>query len=338
MRVLTLAVALLVLPGLVWAADEAKGEKVSDKKDDEAAAPKVPPKPEVRTVQVKSSIFQFTVRLKPGVPDPGEVVEARIEMAEVPPVPDPIYGETIPVKGAALVAEVTDADGAGYTLAYKVHALTDAGAYGFHFTPTRKDTYRVVLKGEHKSQKVSPSLRVPVGIWPFKDVDESGKEKVVPATPGGSRLPALPGGAKRPALPGGSGSAGGPAAAGAKPADLASPLQQAMQAMGERWVALQVALFAGRRADLGKAKAAAAALGKACQEAVGASPKAGFDGLVREAAGAADKVAAAAGKGKPKPTVQAFDQLGARHCNRCHFAQRWQILASPEEFPAMLPE
>ena len=40
-------------------------------------------------------------------------------------------------------------------------ALTDAGAYVFHFTPTRKDTYQVVLKGQYKSQKFSPSMRVP---------------------------------------------------------------------------------------------------------------------------------------------------------------------------------
>ncbi len=323
MRVLVLLATLLALPCLVFSAEEKKDEKKVEKKEEKALA-----KPAVRTVQIKSSIFQFDVRLTPGVPDPGQVEEVRIEMAEVPPVPDPIYGQSIPVKDAEIVAEVTDADGAGYTLAYRVHPLTDAGVYGFHFTSTRRDTYKVVLKGEQKSQKFSPSFRVPVGIWPIKDVDAKGNERVVPAESASSRMPALPGGIKAPATP------AGPARASAK----TSPMRKAMDEMGGLWVDLQVALFAGRKPDMPKVKAAAEALQKASLAAAGLKPAdSDHEELGKEAAVALGKLAQAAGGGKRAPTVKAFEQVGGRHCNRCHFVKRWKVIANPEEFPGLLP-
>lgn len=341
MRVLFLAATMLVLPAFVASAED---KKVGDEKAEEAKAEAVKAeaakataaaeKPKVRTVQLKSSIFQFNVRLEPGVPDPGQVEEVRIEMAEVPPIPDPIYGETIPVKQAVFMAEVTDADGAGYTLTYRVHPLTDAGVYGFHFTPSRKDTYQVVLRGVQKSQKFSPKFRVPVGIWPFRDVDAKGNEKVVPASPAGSRMPALPGSNRGPAVPTGpAGSMGGPSGA-----PSGSPLHEAMEKMGAHWVSLQEALFAGRRADYAKVKVAADGLKTATEAAAGLLPgDPDHADLIGQCVSAIDGLVQAAARAKAKPLTEAFDQVGGRHCNRCHFAKRWKILASPAEFPGDLP-
>ncbi len=349
MRAMWLAAALLMLGGPVGADEASKGEQKKAAEGDAKAADEGPPKPAVRTVQVRSSIFQFKVRFDPGVPEPGEVVEARIEMAEVPPVPDPVYGETIPIKGAAIVAEVTDADGAGYGLAYRVHPLTDAGMYGFHFTPARSDVYRVVLRGEQKSQRYAATIRVPVGIWPLP-----GGEDEQPADKGGPGLAALPGG-RGPAVP--AGHSGGPAIPGSGPAQPGggpaqpgggpagdeakggeSPLHEAMETMGEHWVALQVALLAGRRPDLNKARLAADALRRACLAAVDVAPgDADHARLMKATAAAVGAVAKATAGKKAKPALRAYRQVGARHCNRCHFARRWEVLSSPDEFPAMLP-
>jgi len=342
MRAMWLAAALLALGGPVGADEASKGERKQAAEGDAKAADEGPPKPAVRNVQARSSIFQFNVRFEPGVPEPGEVVEARIEMAEVPPVPDPVYGETIPVKGAVIVAEVTDADGAGYGLAYRVHPLTDAGMYGFHFTPQRSDVYRVVLRGEQKSQSYAATMRVPVGIWPLpggeekQAVDKSGSG--LAALPGG-RGPAVPAGhSGGPAIPGGGPAqpGGGPAGDEAKVAE--SPLHEAMETMGGHWLALQVALLAGRRPDLKKAELAADALRQACLEAVDVAPgDADHARLMKATAAAVGAVAKAAAGKKAKPALRAYRKVGARHCNRCHFARRWGVLSSPDEFPAMLP-
>lgn len=327
MRNLVLVTALAALPGLCLAVDKLK----TDEPEIESKA--AGEKPAVRALQLRSSIFQFSLRLEPGVPDPGQVEQVRIEMAELPPVPDPIYGETIPVKECQMLAEVTDADGAGYGMLYQVHQLTDAGAYGFHFTPKRRDTYRVVLRGEHKSQKFSPTFRVPVGIWPFHDPGGSGGADGSASKSTGGRLPAIPGSPTDPALPAAPAGPAVPAGAAAS-----SPVAGLMEILGARWVDLQVALLAGRKPDWTRVKAAAEALRQASLDGAGLLPAdPDFTGLMKEQAEALDKLAKAAGSAKAAPVREAFDQLGGRHCNRCHFAKRFGLLASPDEFPGGLP-
>lgn len=320
----TLALSCLVT---AQAAQEPNKPKAAE------SAAVVPPKPAQRSVQLKSGLFQFKVRMDPAVPDPGHVVDVRIEMSEVPPVPDPIYGESIPVKDAQMSVDVIDADGAGYPLSILVHHLADAGAYGFHFTAPRRDTYRVVIKGEYKTKKFSPYFRMPVGIWPFKDVDAKGHERVVAVSASSSRMPALPGGKRGPAVPGSSG-----ASASSGTSSTASPLSQAMKNMGDTWVELQVALLAGRRPDLVRAKSVASNLKSLVDKArplVPADPD--FSDLMQQASDELGKLIKQADSGKAKQALGAFENLGSRHCNRCHFVKRWKILSSPEEFPAMLP-
>ncbi len=329
MRTLIIAATLLALscPHKSLGADEPGQANVAK------TNPAVPPKPAQRTVQLKSGLFQFKVRLNPAVPDPGSVVDVRIEMFEVPPVPDPIYGESIPVKDARMTVDVIDADGAGYPLSMLVHHLQDAGAYGFHFTAPRRDTYRVVLKGEYKTKKFSPHFRMPVGIWPFKNVDAKGHETVVHVAASSARMPAIPGAKRGPAVPGSSN-----ASSVANSTQSVSALTQAMKDMGNAWVELQVAMLAGRRADLARAKTVASGLQSLVDKArplVPSDPD--FADLMKQASDELGKLVKHAGSGKDKEAVRAFDNVASRHCNRCHFVKRWKILSSPEEFPAMLP-
>ncbi len=214
-----------------------------------AKAPAAPPaKPEVRTVQLNTGKLQFVVRVTPGAPDPGRVVDVKVEMAEIPPAPDPIYGERIPVKEAKLAASVADQDGSGFRVSYVAHPLPDAGAYGFHFTPLRSDTYLLELSGRHQGSDFKAALKVPVGIWPFP----AGIDERSPDSEGGSsaRLPAVPTSIGSPAQP----------ATTTSPVGVSSPFKSSMAAMGEAFARLGVALLMGRQPDFGEAGAAVAAL------------------------------------------------------------------------------
>jgi hypothetical protein len=296
------------------------------------AQPSPPPKPEIRHLQVKSGPVLFEIRLEPGVPDPEEVVEVAIEMAEIPPIPDPIYGERIPVKGSEIVAEVADADGAGYTVKYRVHPLQDAGSYGFHFTPLRKDNYQVTLKGIYKTKKFDPHFRIPVGIWPFTKVDEKGSVSQVPVQPASSRMPAVPSGVKGPTVPGGA------APKRTVPGRRLSPLRSVMKALGESWAQAGEALLMGRRPDLKEARVASTQMKAAATEAMEINPSdSEFKSLISELNQALNKFDQAAGSGKAPATIKAFKHIGSHHCNRCHFKMRWKMIDDLNAFPAALP-
>jgi hypothetical protein len=323
-------IAGLVVFGLAGAL--AAGGTPAKPEDSKPEKSSVPPKPKVRRVQLKSGFVLFDVRIEPGVPDPREVVEIRLEVAEVPPVPDPIYGERIPVKGAEFVAEVTDADGAGYTLVYRVHALGDAGSYGFHFTPLRRDNFVIKLKGSYKGKRFGPDFRVPVGIWPFTRVDDKGKVSTVEAKSAGSRMPAVPSGMKAPVVP------GGVAPVRESPGRQRTALQESMENLGELWAWSGVALLTGRKPNLGEAKRLAGQLQKAVEEASKLRPSdSEFTGLMQELHKAVGSFASAAGSGKAAATKKAFESVGSHHCNRCHFKMRWNLLDNLVGFPAELP-
>jgi len=326
---MALALLVLVAPVLALAADPAPAPAVEGVKAEAA-----PEKPAVRALQVKSrgkgTAYLFKLTLVPGVPDPGRAVSVGLELFELPPVPDPIHGEQVPLKDASLVAEVTDADGAGYTMVYEVHPLQDAGTYGFHTTPVRQDTYRVVLRGEHNGRKLSGTFRLSAGLWPIP----GGDDEAAPSEDagGGGRMPAMPGGMKGPAVPGGRAAAPAEAPAEVAPSKPGTPLAGVMERLGEGWVELQVALFGGRVADLARAKALAGPLKTTALAAAGLRPpEADFDRLLQETAEALGALAGA------KDPVQAFQRIAANQCNQCHLVYRWNVIGSLAEFPGGLP-
>jgi hypothetical protein len=291
-------------------------------------APKGPEsKPEMRSIQVKSGYLSFNILLRPGVPDPGQVVEITMDMAEVPPVPDPIYGERIPVKNASITASVTDA--AGYSLNYRVHSLQDAGSYGFHFTPMRKDTYQVTLKGVYKEKKFNPDFEVPAGIWPFKGAEAKAPTSAPPTS---SRLPAVPSGMSAPVAPSGAG------ATRKVSGRVSSPLQVSMSKVGEFWAKAGVAMLVGRKPDLNEATALAAKLKGAVREAAVMKPSdKEFNSLMKKLWEAVGEFEKAASSGKAAKALETFKRIGSHHCNRCHFKMRWGILKHVGTFPAGLP-
>lgn len=336
---------VLLLPAGLWSQTPAQPAKpaqpapaagAADKKAEEPAKPEppkpVPPKPESRVVQLKDKGLLFNVRLRPGAPDPGQVVEVFIEMNEVPPVPDPVYGEQIPIKDAQITVEVTDADGAGYTTAYRVHPLQDAGSYGMHFTPARKDNYRLTLKGKHTTGRYEVGTRVPVGIWPFANVDEKGRVKEEAPVADSGRLPAVPAGMKGPAQP----AATSAAPSVRSPLQAASPMKLAMRALGQAWADGMAAMYAGRKPDLKQAAFLAEPF-RALAEKTAGLGSGEFADLMQQTAQAIGDFERAAKAGKEREALEAFERVGVHHCTRCHFKGRWRIIDDVLKFPGALP-
>jgi len=280
-----------------------------------ASPPQDKPRPQTRTIQVKSGSLVFKVRLVPGVPHPGQVVEAAMEAAEVPPVPDPVYGERIPLKQAKMTALVTDADGEGYTTGYRVHPLADAGSYGFHFTPLRREIYRVALTGTHRGVAFKAEFKVPVDMWPFPPGidDGSGSASPAPAT----RMPALPASMKQPAQP---------ATAGGTPETTRlPPLRRAMHDLGLALARAGAALELGRRPDVAEASQAlgglAGLVGAARQASAERTELAtGMDQLQVRANELSSQL-----QGKRRAAVRKAYRSLVQGCTACHLQQRWKL-------------
>jgi hypothetical protein len=274
------------------------------------AAGETPPpggaKPQVRNVQLSSGQLQFNIKLEPGAPDAGRVVDVRVELAMVPPVPDPIYGERIPVKGARLVASLADQEGTGYRSLYLVHPLSDAGLYGFHFTPLRSDVYVMELTARYQERDYQVSCKVPVGIWPFPPGTETVQAESAPSA---MRMPAIPG------------SLGPSVSATTAPSagHQKSAFQQGMFSLGAAFAGLANALLAGR-ADFSRAGEELSAMQKALGS-LNLPETSPLKQLVEELAA----------------RLKAFDQAGgaqalrrlAESCNSCHLAKRWKLFAEP---------
>lgn len=150
------------------AAPEKKGPPFADAKPEAAAAPK----PERRTWNVvqesESGKFSFAFEMKPGVPDPEQLVEIIINANAIPKKADPVFGSTVPLIDARLVIEVTNP--AGQLVGrFTPHAMPlTKGRYGMHFTPSQEGIYGLTLKGKSaKGEVLQGELKLPVKVWPL---------------------------------------------------------------------------------------------------------------------------------------------------------------------------
>jgi len=152
---------------------------------------------------------RMRIVLRPGAPEIKAVEEVRIDLAEKLDAPDPTYGEFRPISGANLVATVSYVDalaeeptatkrGKGKSkvvpevpqpLRYRVHALEDAGVYGFHTTLLTTGKYQVTLAGKAADGRaVSGSFDLYPGVWPPPDWEQ---ERRKAAATSGRRRPIL---------------------------------------------------------------------------------------------------------------------------------------------------
>jgi hypothetical protein len=168
-----LALVLLTsAPLLTGAGDEKKDADTasSDKKGPPfgEAPKKEEPKPAERTWVVKAGELEFSVVMKPGIPDPDQVTEVMIQANAIPKTPHPRYGNRVPLEDANLVVEATNPAGelVGRFLA---HAMPLAnGKYGLHITPRQEGLYSLAIRGTSADGKaLSADLKLPVKVWPL---------------------------------------------------------------------------------------------------------------------------------------------------------------------------
>jgi hypothetical protein len=142
----------------------ADAKKKLENRDQRLAAAK-----KIRQITRTSGSVTIGFAVEPGYAQANSVLEVRVAVAEKLDVPDPRYGDRMPLKGLDLVATVS---GNGKKLRYAVHPLDAPGRYGFHTTPLKDGTYLVSVDGttaDHKS--VSASFPLHVGTWPPPDFD-----------------------------------------------------------------------------------------------------------------------------------------------------------------------
>lgn len=166
-----LALAPLVLPA-VWALaappEAAAQAPAKPPFAGEPDAPKVPPKPDLRTWAIRQAPFTLTLEFQPGIPTVGEVVEIRVAAIETPKTPHPRWGLTVPLTDAAMVATLTAPDGAPAGR-YVVHPKPLAGGkYGFHFTPSKEGLHQLRIAGRlPDGRAIDVATKVPVDVWPL---------------------------------------------------------------------------------------------------------------------------------------------------------------------------
>lgn len=100
--------------------------------------PLVPP-PAEYTLSLRDGDFRVRVNLRPGEPQPSEVVELRFDVGRQK---DADVVEPQPVSDAKLMLTVT---GPGPKLRYLVRPLGDAGVYGVHWTPASRGLWTLAI-------------------------------------------------------------------------------------------------------------------------------------------------------------------------------------------------
>ncbi len=157
----------IILSGLLFGAAPAAAD----------AAAAVPAKPASRLL--KRSLnggLSATIRLMPGVPEPGSATRVIIEISRKGPA------GPIPLNGAEMTAliepntkgtkdrKIRRALGRVKPIGRKVQALKDRGSYGFHVTLPAAGSYRVTIEGALKDAQVGFEFGLHPALWPAPDL------------------------------------------------------------------------------------------------------------------------------------------------------------------------
>ena len=260
-----------------------------------AAAPAAAPPNGDYSALKKAGEYQVRLTLRPGPPQPKQVLELLFDVSQVPEFTDATYGDRIPVAGVTFVAAL---DGKGGKTRYRVHPLPDAGTYGIHATVDAPGVYTLSLApaGNEKGPKIDFQL----GIGVPMPADAQG------AAVGESRKPAT--------------------TVDRGPAEGDDRVKKLMVELGDRWTALDPV---GGKPDVAETKAVAALLG----ELDGKVPQAylagkdEFDLLAREAKRGLESYAT------QKPTLAAYQQTSEEQCLKCHLKYRFAVTNELARWP-----
>lgn len=244
------------------------------------------------------------VTIRPGEPKPGQLVELRLDVAKTREVPDPTYGEQVPVEGLALQLTMS---GPGSKVRYYARPLADVGSYGVHWTPAAKGLWTAQLSqlSQLQGAEAGPQVSFEVGVGVPMPVSAQGQAVQVSRVVIGAK---------------------------ARAQNNRAPLSPVMREVAQRWLRLEAAAGPDAVAE----SAALVALFKAAQgraPASMASAGAEFDQLAQSAAAEVERVAALA----PKERAAAARGVEASTCLRCHLKFRDGVVEDLSKWPEVKP-
>ncbi|NJK88051.1 MAG: hypothetical protein HC923_00755 [Myxococcales bacterium] len=141
-------------------------------------ADRLPPKPESRAWNHKTSGLVVSFLFEPGVPDPNQVTTLTIVPSE-PVGGTGLVGRTRPLEGADIVVTVKDPSGKKLGR-YRAHPNPLSKAkYGLHYTPAVRGVHTVEVEGKLPNGKTFlAEAALPVDVWPLPAELEGTGDKV----------------------------------------------------------------------------------------------------------------------------------------------------------------
>ena len=132
-----------------------------------SAAPKPPAAPEAPpieyTLTAREGAWRVRVTLRPGRPEPGQPLDVLLDVARHPDIPDPTFGDRIPLDRAVRLALVFS--GPGQKERHRLWPLGDAGIYGTHWTPPAKGLWTASLEPlDVKAEAPHASFQIGAGV------------------------------------------------------------------------------------------------------------------------------------------------------------------------------
>lgn len=135
----------------------------AEEEEPQAGGEEITDPAEVRYYTRKGNLH-VEMRVRPGIPVPGEPVEIGWRLEEQLLIPDPYLGDRRPLSGVEIVATV---GGPEPERRYEVHAEPKPGNFGFTFTPHSAGLYRIALARRDGRSGVEVEMQLPVGQPPL---------------------------------------------------------------------------------------------------------------------------------------------------------------------------
>jgi len=281
-----------------------------------AAPPELPPELQVKArpppkkiehpaeviYRQKVGDHAFALRVRPGEPVPGQLLELVVDLLKLHDPPDPVVGDREPDKGEDLIVTLT-LD--GHAHARVLHPLAEPGAYGAHVTVDAPGLYAVRVSRRTGKPGIDATFKLGIGVaTPVRPDD-------VAAT-----IQTRHHGPMRPA---------GDDADGADGAALSTVMRE----LGRALVSLDASLASGH----GDAAAQARAMAALSKGIAGKVPPFGAD-RPKEFAQLASGLTAALTELASAPSTAKLQAVQQSQCTKCHAAYRWGVASDVSSWPA----
>lgn len=326
---MALALSLAVTAGTAQA-DE--GKKPSAGEARRAAASSERPQTEERYIEKRSGEYLFKLTLRPGVLTPGRVANVNVEVLRLLDIPDPQWGDRLPMKGSKPIATVqapakasrkSRRRAAPPPSRYRMWPITNPGEFGFHFSPAHDGLYTLTIAGVDPSRgddSLEPSsYEVSFRIGVGSEAEQTEQSQGTAAARRTARRPV-----------------------GMRTSSNAErQLQALMEDIGERFLDLEDLIDnAPKKGPNTAAATQARELGALFARTRGLTPKAHasssaeFEKLSAELPALLEAVAVASeGKDRKAPRA-AYEKVELQGCLKCHTKFRWNATQSLANWPA----